>query len=103
MYMYGLVLQLMLDATVLFSLVWFFQREFAPDFKDIIYVALGLSVAIFVLVLSLGSVIGVLVVIPAAVIVGFALMYFCSLPISQASVATVGYLGYKTGLMFLLA
>ena len=96
------MLGLFLDTIALFSLVWVFQREFTPDFKDMFFVALGLAVAIFVLVLFLESVMGIFVVIPAAVVVGFVLMYFCSLPISQAAIATVGYFVYKIGLIFLL-
>ena len=94
---------LLVDSVVLFGIISFLQREFAPDFKDIVIVTFGLSIAIFVLLLFLAPAIGVLVVVPAALIVGFVLMYFCSLPLSHASIATVVYLGYKTGLMFLFA
>ena len=85
------MLGLLADSIVLFGIISLLQREFAPDFKDIIFVALGLAM------------IGILVVIPAALIVGLVLMYFCSLPLSHASIATVVYLGYKIGLIFLLS
>lgn len=83
--------------------MWFFQREFTPDFNDIILVTLGVAVVNGILVFFLLPMIDILVVIPAALIVGLVLMYFCSLPLSHASIATVVYLGYKIGLIFLLS
>ena len=110
--------ELFLDSVVIFTLVWFFQREFTPDSKDIVLVTLGVAMAnAVIVVLMLPRIIGVvlvlpeaialpaaivIVVTPMAIVLGFALMYFCSLPISRASIATAGYFVYKFGLTFLL-
>jgi len=92
---------LLLDTIVLFCLIYFFLRESAPEFLDVTYVAIGISVASSVLVFFLAPVIGVLVVIPIAIIVCLVLMFFCTLPLRNAIIVTVLFVIYKIGTLYL--
>jgi hypothetical protein len=98
------MLGLFLNAAILYALVWIVARDTAElDFLVMVLIAIGVSVAGWVLGMAVGDgILGVVAIIPILGLLAFLLMKYCYISLQQALIVTGIYFVYLIGFALLL-
>lgn len=88
------MLKLFLGCGVLCVVMQMLQGENADDWAHLFFVALGMAVVNFVMALALAF-LGILLLVPIAIVDGLILMIYCSLTIRQTAIALAILFAYN--------
>lgn len=99
------MVQLFVDAAVLFGIVKLLLGDDAPEFVHIVLVSFGLAMVGFFFVVGMYTqgIDPVWALIPIAIVGGIVLMYFTDLAAREALIALALYMTYKVGVIVVFA